>query len=165
MFFSILDYERKVLKTGRNTHKENWKEMANEMYEILCSTPGGIKQRGISWDWRTITGKVECITDPGDSTIIVHNKPFPDYYDDEDYINMIKLKTAVLISALVSLKIFVVLITLFSELELLNRAIKSLACCLFAFNKDKWNKAVFLFSIISPPIDLPTKDSSPKVSK
>ena len=84
MFFSILDYERKVLKTGRNTHKE----MANEMYEILCSTPGGIKQRGISWDWRTITGKVECITDPGDSTIIVHNKPFPDYYDDEDYINM-----------------------------------------------------------------------------
>ena len=88
MFFSILDYERKVLKTGRNTDKENWKDMANEMYEILCSTSGGIKQRGVIWDWRTITGKVECITDPGDSVIIVHNKPFPDYYEDEDYLNM-----------------------------------------------------------------------------
>jgi len=86
MFFSILDYERKVLKTGRNTRKENWKDMANEMYEVHYAF--GHIEGGRNWDWETIKGKVECITDPGDSVIIVHNKPFPDYYEDEDYLNM-----------------------------------------------------------------------------
>lgn len=81
MFFSILDYERKVLKTGRNTHKENWKIMAEEIYEMFCLHED-IKMG------KTITDKVECITYPGDSVIIVHNKPFPDYYEDEDYLNM-----------------------------------------------------------------------------
>jgi hypothetical protein len=85
MFFSILDYERKVKKTGRNTQKLNWKDIANEMYEVHYAF--GDIEGGRSWDWKTITGKVECITDP-DSTIIVHNKPFPDYYDDEDYLNI-----------------------------------------------------------------------------
>jgi len=87
ILFSILDYQGEVKETGRNTYKLNWKDMANEMYEVLCSTTGGIKQRGVIWDWETIKGKVECITDP-DSKIIVHNKPFPDYYEDEDYLNM-----------------------------------------------------------------------------
>jgi len=86
MFFSILDYQGEVKEAGRNTQKLDWKIMANEMYEILYAY--GDIEGGRCWNWRTITGKVECITDP-DSVIIIHNEPFPDYYEDEDYLNMI----------------------------------------------------------------------------
>ena len=55
--------------------------MAEEIYEMFCLHED-IKMG------KTITDKVECITYPGDSVIIVHNKPFPDYYEDEDYLNM-----------------------------------------------------------------------------
>ncbi|MBT6331038.1 MAG: hypothetical protein HOJ33_00155 [Gammaproteobacteria bacterium] len=85
ILFSILDYQGEVKETGRNTYKLNWKDMANEMYEVHYAF--GHIEGGRNWDWETIKGKVECITDP-DSKIIVHNKPFPDYYEDEDYLNM-----------------------------------------------------------------------------
>jgi hypothetical protein len=86
MFFSILDYQGDVMETGRNTNKLEWKNMANEMYEKHYAFETFEGGRG--WNWKTIKGKVDCITDP-DSVIIIHNEPFPDYYNNEDHLNMI----------------------------------------------------------------------------
>ena len=85
MFFSILSYQGAVLNNGRNSTRLI--DMSTIMYEQHYEF--GDIEGGVCWDYRTVKGKVDCITNP-DSVIIVHNEPFPDYYEDEDHLHKIK---------------------------------------------------------------------------